>query len=290
MLIVPILLLANITASADDGDKTLKVMSHNAKVTVEPESVGLTIPESEHAFIDMMKFYVPAQAASGAIALGDYYNADGAFVEGVGVAKPLVSVFIHGPAIGVGDLPFAHSFMDAFAAVSLDDGVTWKTTNLSDSADQSSFRLGQSGGGQHANDHGGDDDGSDHHTTPGPTITKAKYEDDKDGTLEVEGKDALAKATVTIINSLTKEELATTRADKDGDATVEQSLIILVAHTTYFMPRRATKYWSHGQVAIVSRASPLMHCRATRMIWRSWKKLSRLFRLAKQQTVHSYPR
>ena len=146
-LIVSALLLAYMTASADDGDKTLKMMSRNAKVTVEPADVGLTISESEHAFIEMMKFYVPAQAASGEVVLVDYLNVDEATVESLGVAKPLVSVFIHGPAIGVGDLPFAHSFMDTFAAVSLDDGVTWKATNLSESADQSSFLLGQSGGG-----------------------------------------------------------------------------------------------------------------------------------------------
>ena len=135
------------TASADDGDKTLKMMSRNAKVTVEPEDVGLTISESEHAFIDMMKFYVPAQRASGEVLPVEYLNVDEVGIDTLGVAKPLVSVFIHGPAIGVDDLPFAHSFMDAFAAVSLDDGVTWKATNLSDSADQSSFTLGVDGSG-----------------------------------------------------------------------------------------------------------------------------------------------
>jgi hypothetical protein len=46
--------------------------------------------------------------------------------------------------------------MDTFAAVSLDDGVTWKTTNLSESADLSSFILGTSGGG---NDGGGGNSG-----------------------------------------------------------------------------------------------------------------------------------
>ena len=169
------------TASADDGDKTLKMMSRNAKVTVEPEDVGLTISESEHAFIDMMQFYVPAQRASGEVLPVEYLNVDEVTVESLGVAKPLVSVFIHGPAIGVGDLPFAHSFMDAFAAVSLDDGVTWKTSNLSDSADQSSFILGQSGGGQHANDndnHEDEEGDDDHHgIIIGPTIYFAEFKE-----------------------------------------------------------------------------------------------------------------
>ncbi len=57
------------------------------------------------------------------------------------MAKPLVNVFIYGPAIGVENTAFAHSFMDTYAAVSLDDGETWKKTNLSESADLSSFDL-----------------------------------------------------------------------------------------------------------------------------------------------------
>jgi len=214
---VPILLLANITAGADDGDKTLKMMSRNAKVTVEPADVGLTLSESEHAFIEMMKFYVPAQAASGEVVLVDYLNVDEVTVESLGVAKPLVSVFIHGPAIGVGELPFAHSFMDTFAAVSLDDGVTWKTTNLSESADQSSFLLGQSGGGQHAKDHG-DDDGEDHHQTIiGPTIYFAEFKEKGGGEIKAKGKDAPAKALVTIINAYSKEVIGTVIASSSGN-------------------------------------------------------------------------
>ena len=128
-------------AIADDGEKTLKSMSHNTKLTVLPEEVGVPTSEAEHAFIDMMKFYVPAQKASGLVVAVDYLNADGAAVETLAVSKPLISVFINGPAIGVDGTPFAHSFMDTFSAVSLDDGLTWKTLNLSESADQSSFDL-----------------------------------------------------------------------------------------------------------------------------------------------------
>ena len=134
-------------AIADDGEKTLKNMSRNTKLTVLPEDVGVPTSEAEHAFIDMMKFYVPSQQASGLVESVTNNNADGAAVETLVVAKPLISVFINGPAIGVDETPFAHSFMDTFAAVSLDDGVTWKTTNLSESADQSSFELGSNTGG-----------------------------------------------------------------------------------------------------------------------------------------------
>lgn len=138
------ILLAGLTvvpAFADDGEKILKDMSHNAKVTVTPEEVGVPTSEAEHAFTDMMKFYVPSQAASGLVDSIIYNNADGATVETLIVAKPLDNVFIYGPAIGVEGTPFAHSFMDTFAATSLDDGVTWKATNLSESADLSSFDL-----------------------------------------------------------------------------------------------------------------------------------------------------
>jgi hypothetical protein len=58
-------------------------------------------------------------------------------------AKPLINVYVYGPVIGF-DNPEASGFAghgrrDAFGAVSLDDGETWKVTNLSNSADQSSF-------------------------------------------------------------------------------------------------------------------------------------------------------
>ena len=151
-LFVSVLLLAWITASADDGEKVLKEMSRNADVTVTPAEVGVFTSEAEHAFTDTMKFYVPAQQASGASAVVDYTTFDGATIESLGVAKPLINVFIHGPAISVDGTAFAHSFMDSFGAVSLDDGVTWKSTNLSQSADQSSFVLGRNTGG------GGDDE------------------------------------------------------------------------------------------------------------------------------------
>ena len=135
--------------SADDGEKTLKDMTGgniDNQLTVTPDVIGHNVADAEHAFIDMMKFYVPSQAASGLPGPVDYFNADEGLVETLGVAKPLVSVFIYGPTIPVEDTAFAHSYMDTFGGVSLDDGVTWKTTNLSESADQSSFTLGLDGG------------------------------------------------------------------------------------------------------------------------------------------------
>lgn len=143
-------------AVADDGEQTLKRMTGgniDNQLTVLPEDVGLHISETEHAFTDYMKFYVPSQAANGLLVDAIYNDVDGNLVETLTVAKPLVNVFIYGPAIEPPNTAFLHSFMDTFAAVSLDDGVTWKTTNLSQSAGQSSFELGSNtdggGGGGH---------------------------------------------------------------------------------------------------------------------------------------------
>ena len=165
------------TVSADDGEKTLKEMtggSTDGHLTVAPEDIGHTFSDAEHAFTDMMKFYVPVQMANGEVdpteqvSPGFYYNIDGDFVEELAVAKPLVSVYIYGPTIPVDDTAFAHSFMDVFAAVSLDDGLTTKKTNLSGHAIESSFELGVDGDG------GGG--GDDHHELPADH-TKIKTDD-----------------------------------------------------------------------------------------------------------------
>ena len=98
----------------------------------------------------MMKFYVPAQAANGTVyaettagGLEYFYNdGDETADELRGLAKPLVNVFMDGPAEGVDGTGFVgHGLRDAFAAVSLDDGVTWKDTNLSQSAEESSIDI-----------------------------------------------------------------------------------------------------------------------------------------------------
>ena len=164
-LIVPALLLAWTAASADDSKMTNKRLtggSTDNKLTVLPEDVLEDVSHAEHAFTDMMKFYVPAQLASGDLVdpdpadnveLGVYRNIELEEVETLTVAKPLVSVFLYGPAIEVPDTAFAHSFMDVFAAVSLDDGLTSKKANLSESANESSFTLGVDGvGGGHSSD------------------------------------------------------------------------------------------------------------------------------------------
>ncbi len=146
-----LLLAASPVALADDGEQTIKRLTGGSidnQLTVLPEDVfGVTVSEAEHAFAEKMGFFVPSQAASGLVGPIDYLNADLALVETRDKAKPLINVFTYGPLAGVEETAFAHSFQDTFVGVSLDDGVTWKTTNLSESADLSSFELGMSGGG-----------------------------------------------------------------------------------------------------------------------------------------------
>ncbi len=103
--------------------------------------------ETEHATIRMLPVYVPAQASDGTLLTEgiEYSNADGALVETRYEARPLISHYNDGHVEfieeeGYGGFP-GHGERDAFAAVSLDDGATWKTTNLSRSGDLSSISI-----------------------------------------------------------------------------------------------------------------------------------------------------
>ncbi len=110
--------------------------------------------ETAKAGIFMMDFYVPAQASTGLVGgVDNYILADGTTVgyDVRNYAKPLISVYIDGPSTHTihdeesagfsidGGIIFGA--MDAFVGVSLDDGTTTKTTNVSRSADLSSFTL-----------------------------------------------------------------------------------------------------------------------------------------------------
>lgn len=135
------------TAVADDGDRVSKSMSHQAQATIPGY-----LDEAEHAFIGYMKFYVPAQKSDGTLYSAEtddkdgaqdgyltYLNVDGEIEEQRDYAKPMVGVYMFGPYEEIDGVGFVgHGRRDAYAAVSLDDGVTWKDTNLSESADLSS--------------------------------------------------------------------------------------------------------------------------------------------------------
>jgi hypothetical protein len=131
------LLLAAVTASADDGQLVRKSMAPSPGNTA-PIPAGY-IAEADHAFIDKMSIYVPSQASNGTVLPVEYYNIDDALVETHNTAKPLIGVYIYGPSEGVDGVGFVgHGKRDAYAAVSMDDGVTYKVTNLSESAGETS--------------------------------------------------------------------------------------------------------------------------------------------------------
>ena len=133
------LLVACGSVLADDGQMFMRSVSSAPGVDFVVE------PEGEHAYMAFMNFYVPAQLANGELTEIEYYNIDDALVKTELFAKPLINVYLFGPVITFEDFSQSgfpgHGRRDAFAAVSLDDGATWKRTNLSNSADKSSFEL-----------------------------------------------------------------------------------------------------------------------------------------------------
>jgi hypothetical protein len=131
LMVVPAL-----PGAADDGDRVLKPISPDG-FDVNAEHPA----EAEHVFTNMLKFYVPAQRASGE-GYGEgleYRDIDEQLVDTREYAKPLVNVMMYGPFEDFEGIGFiGHGTRDAYASVSLDDGETWKQTNLSESADDSS--------------------------------------------------------------------------------------------------------------------------------------------------------
>ncbi len=152
LLLVLLMAIAAGVAYAEDG------VLFRRNISKTPEA------ETEKAAIYMMDFYVPAQASTGEVKpvanycldedLDNPWNEDGTCAgqeayEPRDYAKPLVSVYIDdiggdeaalGGMLSIqGGITFGH--FDAFVAVSLDDGTSWRTENLSRSQDLSSFTL-----------------------------------------------------------------------------------------------------------------------------------------------------
>lgn len=97
--------------------------------------------ETEHAAMTMLEMNVPAQSSAGDLVPIEYHDADGALVDTREYAKPLIGFYQDGHVEEVEGTAFGHGHRDAYAALSLDDGLTWKRSNLSNSADQSSFDI-----------------------------------------------------------------------------------------------------------------------------------------------------
>jgi len=202
-------------AYADDGERLVRSVSNPLGIDLDPE------PEGEHAFIKLMNFHVPAQLANGDLTTIEYFNIDDVLVKEEFIAKPLVNVYVFGPVVGF-DNPEASGFAghgrrDAFAAVSLDDGETWKETNLSNSADQSSFVVSTA-----LQDPGVSiGEATDPvETSVTPILDSALFElSGKKNTLTVIGVDAQPKAQVEIRNANTQNVIGSVKAKKDGSFT-----------------------------------------------------------------------
>jgi len=106
--------------------------------------------ETGHAGMTMMSFYVPAQSSNGEPAEIDYNDAEGADVTTRTYAQPLLINYVDGiegdeeehddgEMTVQGGVSFGAR--DAFVALSLDDGVSWKRANVSNHASHSSFTL-----------------------------------------------------------------------------------------------------------------------------------------------------
>jgi len=115
------LIVGNGPAVADDGLLLRK------NISATPDA------ETEFAGINVGKFYVPAQDSGGNLLTSiTYQNYLGTTVETRTSAKPLVANYTDGLVTLIDGIGFiGHGRRDIFAAVSFDDGATWKKTNLS---------------------------------------------------------------------------------------------------------------------------------------------------------------
>ncbi len=106
---------------ADDGVIIQRDMSQQEQDLYNCPSHG------EHAFIRAMNFRVPAQAASGELLDAiEYVTIDEQTTYIQTTAKPLVSVYVFGPVLGVegADGFQGHGKRDVYASISLDDGTS----------------------------------------------------------------------------------------------------------------------------------------------------------------------
>lgn len=214
---------AGSTAYADDGERLVRSVSSPPGVTTDPYPE----PEGEHAFISFMNFHVPSQSAAGDLVPIEYNNIDGLLVKTEEKAKPLINVFVYGPVIGFEE-PEASGFAghgrrDAFGAVSLDDGETWKLTNLSNSADQSSFVVSTP-----LQDPGAaEGEGSVIEYDPnGPTLEEVVWDARRrGGKLHVHGDtETDSRERVEIRNAVTQDVLFTIRSEREGEFEKERRL------------------------------------------------------------------
>ena len=130
LLAFSLFLLLATGAFADDGELFRKDVSKTPDL------------ETEHASLKMPSLYVPALDSQGNLTPIEYYAKDGTLVDTRDQARPLVAFYGDGHVESIEGVGFSgHGHRDLISAVSLDDGATWKRTNLSRSGDDSSFTL-----------------------------------------------------------------------------------------------------------------------------------------------------
>lgn len=125
------LLLAATVAIAEDGELFVRDVSKT------PDW------ETDHATLRVLYMNVPARTADGELTTVEYIAKDGSIAETRDYVKPLVAFYHDGPVVSPedsGGFP-GHGNRDLFGAVSLDDGNTWKRSNLSRTGFKSSFTL-----------------------------------------------------------------------------------------------------------------------------------------------------
>jgi hypothetical protein len=126
--------LTALAVTADDGQMFRKNIS------------GTPDYDTEFASIRMLPLYVPVQASDGTLpGTIEILDSAGAVADTREYAQPLIVHYTDGPVTfieeeGYGGFP-GHGQRDAWGAVSLDGGATWKKTNLSKSGDQSSIKI-----------------------------------------------------------------------------------------------------------------------------------------------------
>jgi hypothetical protein len=128
------LLLTCTPLFADDGELQIR------NVSKTPDW------DTEHASLQMLWFNVPVQATSEDITSILYeplVDDGGDFVLEREYARPLIAFYEDGPVEVPEDSGgfYGHGERDMYAALSLDDGATWKRDNLSRSADKSSISI-----------------------------------------------------------------------------------------------------------------------------------------------------
>lgn len=149
LIVVAPFVISLVPAAGDDGPMVRHPVSRTPAM------------ESEDALLSMMQLYVPATSRNGEPAILEYYadrdgdNQPDELVETREYAKPLVVSYFDEVPEGSYSSAFRSAALgrksgvevgpdirrDAFAAVSLDDGKTWKERNLSESALETSFTL-----------------------------------------------------------------------------------------------------------------------------------------------------